>query len=142
MHALIIEDQALIAMMLEDELCVLGFTSCDVATTQESAIAAARRRCPDLITADDHLPTGSGIEAVRIICSEQSIPTVYIVGDPQELRQRLPDTIIVGKPFMADELREAVQRATIMGGTSRELADPNYVPIGAPVSADRIEMLV
>jgi CheY-like chemotaxis protein len=111
MHALIIEDQALIAMMVEDELWELGYTSFDVATTQESAIAAAKRRCPDLITADDRLTTGSGIEAVRIICAEQSIPTVYIVGNPHELGRQTSGTIVIGKPFVRDDLREAVQRA-------------------------------
>jgi CheY-like chemotaxis protein len=123
MHALIIEDQALIAMMVEDELCALGFTSFDVATTQQEAIAAAERRCPDLITADDRLTTGSGIDAVRIICAELSIPTVYIVGNPYELRRRLPDTIVVGKPFTANELLEAIQRAAMMVGISLALAD-------------------
>jgi CheY-like chemotaxis protein len=123
MHALIIEDQALIAMMLEDELFELGFTSFDVASTQEAAIAAAKRRCPDLITADNRLTSGSGIEAVRIICAEQSIPTVYIVGNPHEVRGQLPDTIIVGKPFKRDELREAVQRAAQMVAPDKAMAD-------------------
>jgi len=110
-HALIIEDQSLISIMLEDELHELGFTSFDTAATQEAAIAAAQRRCPDLITADDRLITGSGIEAVRIICADQSIPTVYIVGNPDELEGKLPGATIIGKPFRSDELRQAVQGA-------------------------------
>lgn len=130
MHALVIEDQALIAMLLEDELCAFGFDSIDIATSQEEAIASARRRCPDLITADDRLTTGSGIDAVRIICAEQSIPTVYIVGNPDELRRRLPDTIVVGKPFMANELREAIQRAALMVGTSIALAGSAIPELG------------
>ena len=126
MHALIIEDQALIAMMLEDELCALGFTSFDIESTEAGAIAAAGDRCPDLITADDRLSSGSGIDAVRVICSDRAIPTVYIVGGPNELRENLPDALIVGKPFMADELREAVRRAVLMVGTGMELPDPTY----------------
>jgi DNA-binding response OmpR family regulator len=122
MHALIIEDQALIAMMLEDELCALGFTSFDIATTQDGAIAAAKQRCPDLITADDRLTTGSGIDAVRVICAEQLIPTVYIVGNPYELRERLPYTVVVGKPFVTADLRDAVKRATLMVETSTAFA--------------------
>ena len=110
-------------MMLEDELCALGFTSFDVAATQEGAIAAAEGRCPDLITADDRLTTGSGIDAVRIICAEQPVPTVYIVGNPHELRGRLPDTIVIGKPFRTNELLEAIRCAARMIGTSTALAD-------------------
>lgn len=111
MHVLIIEDQPLIAMMVEDELRELGFTSFEMVSTQESAIAAAKRRCPDLMTADDRLTTGSGIEAVRIICADHVIPTVYIVGNPHELREALPDAIVVGKPFGGADLRRAVQEA-------------------------------
>lgn len=111
MHALINEDQSLIAMTLEDELSELGFTSFDFATSEEEAIAAAKTRCPDFIIADYRLTTGSGINAVRIICAEQSKATVYIVGNPRELKDRLPDTIVIGKPFKMEELKEAFQRA-------------------------------
>lgn len=121
MHALIIEDQSLIAMTLEDDLSELGFTSFDFTTSEEEAIAAAKTRCPHLITADDRLTSGSGIEAVRIICAEQAIPTVYIVGNPHELRGALPGTTIIGKPFKMEELREAVQRAAQMSASAAEV---------------------
>jgi two-component system, response regulator PdtaR len=114
MHALIIEDNSIIAMLVEDELRELGFTSFDRAFTQTEAIAAATKQCPDLIIADDRLATGSGVEAVRIICATVSIPTVYTVGNDIELRRALPDTIIIGKPFGGAELRTAVERASPM----------------------------
>ena len=112
MHALIIEAQALISMLLEEELRELGFTSFDTATTQDAAITAAKRRCPDLITACVHLTDGSGDEAVRIICEQQSIPTVYIVGNPDEIEAGSRDKIVVVKPFTREGVRTAVERAT------------------------------
>ena len=50
MHALIIEDECLIAMAIEDALRDCGFTSFDVAVSADEAVAAAARKCPDLIT--------------------------------------------------------------------------------------------
>lgn len=41
MHALIIEDEALIAMAIEDALRGCGFTSFDVAASAQVAVAAA-----------------------------------------------------------------------------------------------------
>ena len=112
MHALIIEVQPLISMMLEDELRQLGFTSFDTASTQEEAVDAAIRQCPDLITASVRLMDGCGIEAVRIICAQQSIPTVYIVSNPEETDEAIGGSTVILKPITKDELREAVQRTT------------------------------
>jgi DNA-binding response OmpR family regulator len=109
MHALIIEDQPLIAMMIEDELAEQGYTSFDVATRQTDAVELAVKRCPHLITADDKLIEGSGIDSVREICAHQAIPVVYIAGALNELA--IPDAVILAKPFRSHDLREAVQRA-------------------------------
>ena len=68
MHALIIEDQKLFAMLVEDELRELGYTSFDAADTEDAAIEAAGLRRPDLITADQRLASGLGVSASRAIC--------------------------------------------------------------------------
>jgi CheY-like chemotaxis protein len=61
----VIEDRFLIATLIEDELADLGYTSCDIVDTEAAAIEAARVRCPDIITADDRMTTGTGIAAVK-----------------------------------------------------------------------------
>ena len=111
MHALIIEDQFLIAALIEDELRDLGYTSFRTVDRQSDAVEAARIRCPDLITADDRLTEGSGIEAVRLICQGASIPVVFIVGDPEAFVAPIPDAVLIGKPFGGRRLEEAVAEA-------------------------------
>lgn len=110
MHALIIEPQALLQIMMEDELRELGFTSFDSAATVKGAIAAADRRFPDLITASLRLMDGNGIEAVDLICSSQPIPTIYIVSNPQEAREALDDDVFIIKPVSKVALRRAVEQ--------------------------------
>ena len=112
MHALVIEVQPLIAMMLEEELRQLGFTSFDTAATQAEAIAAAKHRRPDLITASVRLTEGCGIEAVRIICAQEPIPTVYTISNPEEAEESIRGSIVIAKPVARDELREAVRQTT------------------------------
>ena len=109
MHALIIEDEFLIAMMLEDELRELGYTSFDVATREDRAVALAQERRPDLITADERLASGSGVEAARTICASRRVAVVYIVGDPRLIA--IPGAVKLAKPFRQEELREAVAAA-------------------------------
>lgn len=111
MHALIIEDESLIAMAIEDALCDCGFTSFDFAISANDAVAAAARKCPDLITADVQLRPGCGITAVESICSERPIPVIFITGSPGEVRIRMSEHALVEKPFSAARIMDVVKRA-------------------------------
>jgi CheY-like chemotaxis protein len=110
MHVLIIEDDFLTAMLLAEILGDLGFASSAFAATERDAVAAARRQCPDLITADVRLQAGNGIAAVRAICAEKVIPVIYVTASRPELTQ-LPGAIIVEKPFTDFALKTAVAAA-------------------------------
>jgi DNA-binding response OmpR family regulator len=115
MHALIIEPRGLISFLLEDELRELGFTSFDTAPTYDSAVEAARKKPPNLITASLHLAQGNGVDAVRAICSNQAIPTVFIVSDAEEAKPVVGDAPVVKKPISKARLHRAVQRAMQTG---------------------------
>ena len=117
MHALIIEDESIIAMSIEDILADCGFTSFDVVSSTEQAIAAARLRCPALITADVQLNPGSGIDAVDQICSGPPIPVIFITGSPGEVSSRKPQHPLIVKPFTREVVSRAVRLAL---GTSQE----------------------
>jgi len=110
-HALIIEDESLIALAIEEALRDRGFTSFDLAVSAEEAVAAASRRCPDLITADVELRPGCGIEAVHSICSEAAIPVLFITGTPMKVRARMPEHALVEKPFSSDVISAGVKQA-------------------------------
>ena len=109
MHALIIEDEPLIAMAIEDVLRECGFTSFDFAVSTDEAIAAASRTCPDLITADVELRPGCGISAVQTICSTRPIPFLFVTGSPGEVTVRMPGHVLIEKPFRDHHLVDAVK---------------------------------
>ena len=112
MHALIIEDEALIALAIEDALRECGYISFDFASSAATAIVAGRERCPDLITADVRLSPGCGIETVKAICSDRDIPVIFITGSAAELIERRPGSMIVHKPFGTSDVAEAVRHVT------------------------------
>jgi CheY-like chemotaxis protein len=111
MHALIIEQDAWIALMIEDALADAGCTSFDFAVSGEDAVALAAERCPDLITTDLRLGTSNGIEAVRTICAKHSIPVVFVTTTGWEAPNRSAGLAVVQKPFGANEMKQAVAKA-------------------------------
>lgn len=111
MHALIIEDESLIAMLIEDSLRQCGFTSFDVAVSEIAAVASAKQRCPDLITADVELHPGSGIDAVNAICIGSPIPVIFVTGTPHQVHDRMPLHRLILKPFKPTEMIALVQIA-------------------------------
>ncbi len=115
MHALVIEQEAHIALMIEDVLRDIGFGSFDFATSVRDAVAAARRRCPALITSDVRLGAGTGLEAVQSICSQRPIPVVFVTATAWEVRDRVEGVEIVQKPFTVPMLRRAIATALDRG---------------------------
>jgi DNA-binding response OmpR family regulator len=108
MHALIIEDEPLIACQIEDVLRDHGFVTIDFAETFSRAVAQAAKRAPDLITADVNLAEGSGIDAVEAITTLIAPRVVFVTASVADVRHRLPQATVVPKPFSAAALRRAI----------------------------------
>jgi DNA-binding response OmpR family regulator len=112
MRALVIEDDTLIAMVIEDQLTKLGYRAIDLAHSQQEAISLAERQCPDLITVDEKLDSGSGVAAIRHICRDQAIPVVFITVDAETVLKLVPDAVIIEKPISLHSLAPAIKSAT------------------------------
>ena len=128
MHALVIEDNFLIATQIEDGLSVLGYETFDLVDTESAAIDATRIRCPDLITADDRLASGTGLAAVHAICAEQVIPVVFILGSALTPAHMLPYASVIGKPFGGLCLRDAVGQAIVRAAKARHVRAQTHSP--------------
>lgn len=110
-HALIIENESLIAIAIEDALRACGFTTFAFAGSMSDAVAAARHQAPDLVTSDVQLSPGCGIEAVETICAERLVPVVFITGTAAQAKERLGTHVVVHKPFAPEQILKAVQLA-------------------------------
>lgn len=110
-HALIIEDNLVIAFSIEAALRELGYSACEIATSVEESITAAYSQCPDLIVADHMIVGGTGTEAVLEICSDKAIPVVFVSASGPEIQEVLPEALIVDKPFTISVLEEAIEQA-------------------------------
>jgi DNA-binding response OmpR family regulator len=115
MHALIIEQDIWIVMMIEDALRDLGYKTFHFADTAEQAIALAHQIVPDLITAAVRLGETSGLDAVDAICAGADLPVVFVTSTAWVVRELRPAAIVVQKPFARAHLEIAVERAKRQG---------------------------
>jgi CheY-like chemotaxis protein len=117
LRVLIVEDEAMIAMLLAEVLRELGHTVCATEATEAGAVAAAARHQPDLMIVDDELRRGSGIAAVEQISRSGFIPHVFVTGDSLIGLSLSPGTVVIQKPFTIPELAWGIKRALAVGET-------------------------
>jgi CheY-like chemotaxis protein len=108
---LVIEDDALITLLLGELLAGMGHVVCATATNETEAVIAAARYAPDLMIVDAGLGRGSGVSAVEEIIRAGPIAHLFITGDADKLRRRKPDAIVVRKPFRETDLARAIDMA-------------------------------
>lgn len=111
LRILIVEDEAIIAMLLKETVEGWGHVVCAIAKTEADAVDAAIRDQPDLIIADAGLKVGSGILAMETISKTHSIPHVFVTGNVRKVRALRPDAVVLEKPFFTHDLVDAIDRA-------------------------------
>ena len=118
LRILVVEDDALISMLLADMLEAMGHTVCAVARTQDEAVAAAQRDKPDMLIVDARLREGSGVTAVDQIERRGFVPHIFVTGDSRGVLGLKPDAIVIEKPFTEAMLAAAIDRAKVCSETS------------------------
>jgi CheY-like chemotaxis protein len=112
-HALVIEDEAVIAFHIGDVVEQAGATTISYAQTELEAVSAAMEHKPDIIVSDVRLLTGTGPAAVTSIRLRVGrVPAIFITGNPEALAGYDHDGLME-KPFEADRLRATVARLAV-----------------------------
>ncbi|MDQ1230276.1 response regulator [Sphingomonas sp. SORGH_AS_0879] len=111
LNLLIIEDEALVAMLVEDALTLHGHHVIGIADTVASAMALAEQDRPDLALCDVKLADGdSGLTAAQLL-ADRGIPCVFLSGNCPD---RGGHPLVIGciaKPFRPGSLGLAVRAA-------------------------------
>ena len=119
LRVLLIEDDALISMLLAELLAGMGHDVCATAATEADAVAAAIRYRPDLIVVDDDLGQGggSGVSAIEEILRTAPVAHVFVSGAPGTVQALRPGDVVVRKPFREADLVRAID-ITLDGATA------------------------
>jgi len=120
-RVLIIEDEPIIAMDIESIVRDLGHDVTGIAVTRDEAVALARANTPGLVLADIQLADdSSGIDAVKDILGEFSVPVIFITAFPERLLtgERPEPTFLITKPFQRSTVKAAIAQALFFNSTS------------------------
>jgi CheY-like chemotaxis protein/DNA-directed RNA polymerase specialized sigma24 family protein len=112
---LVIEDEAIIALHINQIVTELGHTVIAVARKESEAVAMAAEKKPDLILSDIQLADGSsGVDAVnKILEGAGNIPVIFITAFPERLLtgDRPEPAFLLTKPYTEEQVRSAVSQA-------------------------------
>jgi CheY-like chemotaxis protein len=121
LRVLVVEDEAVIAMLFAEVLTGMGHDVCAIESTEADAVAAAVRYRPDLMIVDARLGDGSGVSAVEEILRTRFVPHVFVSGDTLRDQALSPGAVVLQKPFVESDLVRAIQRA--LGAAPRLLRE-------------------
>ncbi len=115
LRILIVEDEAVIGLLLKETIEGLGHIVCGIANTETLAVTEAARCLPDLMIVDAGLRTGSGVSAMDTIGQSRHIPHIFVTGDTRRVQALRPHSIILEKPFFTHDLLDAIKQAVADG---------------------------
>lgn len=113
---LVVEDEAIVAMVIKRRLKDLGYIVSGVASTGKDAITKVEGTFPDLVLMDIRLKGDmDGIEATKIIKDRFSLPVVYLTAHSDDVtfkkaKETDPDGYIL-KPFTEKDLSTTIEIA-------------------------------
>lgn len=114
---LIIEDEPIIAMDIETIVRDMGHEVTGVAVTRDEAVHMALTHRPGLVLADIQLADdSSGIDAVKDILAQFSVPVIFITAFPERLLtgERPEPTFLITKPFQRQTVKAAIAQALFL----------------------------
>lgn len=112
LRVLVVEDEYLVAMLVEEMLEGLGHEVAQVAATLEAAMNAAQNASFDVAILDINL-NGSPSAPIAEVLTSRSIPFIFATGyGPAGLDGRYAGTPTLQKPFYEEDLKRLLQAAT------------------------------
>ncbi len=126
LRILVVEDEAPIAMEIEDQLKELGYHPVGPASSLAKALEIAGRERPDLVLMDIHLGEGDdGVDTAARLRAQYELRVIYLTAFSDEgTLTRAKPTKPLGylvKPFTGRTLRAAIEVAINVLESDREL---------------------
>lgn len=111
LKVLIVEDDSLVADLLEEILEEAGFAVCGVACTVAEAIELGERHNPDLGVIDFHLPGGEyGMQVAAALRQSSRFGVLYATGNPDHpLLSQAEGEGCITKPYSAHTVVAALR---------------------------------
>lgn len=127
LRILLVDDESIIRLDLREMLKEHGHEIVGEASSGEEAVTLAAKLDPDLIVMDIKMPVMDGLEAVRRINAERTIPVIMLTAYSQpELVQQATELGVYGylvKPIKEADILPAIEVALARAGELRALQE-------------------
>ena len=108
LRVLVVEDEALVAMLIEDMLIELGFEIIGPAMRLESALRMAMDESFDLAVLDVNLANEQSFPVANVL-QDRGIPFLFATGyGLRGLDERYKQIVTLQKPFESQQLADAI----------------------------------
>lgn len=108
LRVLVVEDESMIAMLIEDSLCELGHEVVAIASRMQEALDIARKGQFDIAIIDVNLD-GEPSYPVADVLAERNIPFIFATGyGSKGLDTGYSKIPLLTKPFLDSELETAL----------------------------------
>lgn len=111
LRILLVEDEALVAMLVEDALVLHGHVVTGIADTRADALALADADRPDLALCDVRLAHGDCGRGVAAALAERGIPSLFLSGNCPDVADHPLILGCVAKPFHTAALGRVIDVA-------------------------------
>lgn len=111
LRILLVEDEALVAMLVEDALILHGHVVTGIADTQADALALADSDRPDLALCDVRLSQGDCGRGVAMALAARGVPCLFLSGNCPDSADHPLILGCVAKPFHTAALGRAIDAA-------------------------------
>lgn len=110
LRVLVVEDESMIAMLMEDMLTDIGHEVGAIASTMDDAMVQAESGTFDVAILDVNLG-GKPSYSVADVLASRGVPVVFATGyGTRGSDARFPDAPVLPKPFAVDSLRTMLAR--------------------------------
>jgi DNA-binding response OmpR family regulator len=108
LRIMIVEDEAIIGLLLGDLLSDMGHDVCAIAATAVEAVAAASVHHPELMIVDVNLAGQSGIAVVDAIQALMPTMCIFVSGDDHILATLAARGEVLAKPYQPWQIERAI----------------------------------
>lgn len=117
-RVLVVEDEALLQMLLEDMLADLGCTDMQAAASPQEALALLEHNTFDLATLDVNL-NGQSSYPVADALTKRGIPFLFSTGYGEHMREEFRTRPMLRKPFRVEDFERQVTSLVAHGHEKR-----------------------
>jgi two-component system cell cycle sensor histidine kinase/response regulator CckA len=110
---LLVEDEPAFRTLLALTLKQDGYHVIEAADGREAVVAAQKAVHVDLVVTDIRMPLMDGITMMRRLRRVQpDVPVLFVTGFPSDVKTPAPNSRVLEKPFVRDDLMRAVYELT------------------------------